>query len=208
MSHWEDEAPPKPPRELAADLDAYFESVPSFKLAFSSMAYGMSGSGYVWLVRDKAGQLGIVPTYGAGTILIQNRMQRNAARSDWILPSVDEQGPSAQSSSSSSSSSPSSPPPPSSSSTSSVGGFRQFSTSHAPSSDIFNESYSRAMRPTEGDASRGEELYPLLCVSVHERDWLPDYGMWGKEEYLMRFWECVDWARVYRLWKSYKDDLS
>ena len=52
--------------------------------------------------------------------------------------------------------------------------------------------------------ARGEELYPLLCVSVHERDWLPDYGMWGKEEYLMRFWECVDWSRVFRLYETYR----
>jgi Fe-Mn family superoxide dismutase len=43
----------------------------------------------------------------------------------------------------------------------------------------------------------GRDLYPLFCVSVHEHAWLSaGYGIWGKEEYLKRFWTVLDWEKV------------
>lgn len=42
----------------------------------------------------------------------------------------------------------------------------------------------------------GDRLTPLFCVSVHEHAWLQDYGVWGKEEYLTRFWDSLHWGRV------------
>ena len=46
----------------------------------------------------------------------------------------------------------------------------------------------------------GHNLYPLLCVSVFEHAWLGDYGFWGKERYLQRFWDAVNWTRAEHLW--------
>lgn len=31
---------------------------------------------------------------------------------------------------------------------------------------------------------------------MHEHCWLPDYGVWGQEEYLARFWNVLDWSAV------------
>jgi Fe-Mn family superoxide dismutase len=32
---------------------------------------------------------------------------------------------------------------------------------------------------------------------VHEHAWLSaGYGIWGKEEYLKRFWTVLDWKKV------------
>lgn len=42
----------------------------------------------------------------------------------------------------------------------------------------------------------GETLSPLFCVSVHEHAWIKGYGVWGKEEYLTRFWNVLDWGKV------------
>lgn len=191
VSHWADVSPPKPQTELMDDLEKHFDSLPAFKLAFSSAAYGMSSSGYVWLVRDRHDNLGIVPTFGAGTVLVQNRQQREPAGSQETKASVvqDSAKEGSDAMRASQSGSPSAPR------TSGPGGLqaRPFSTSAALRS-VVNDRHE----------SMGEELFPLLCVSVHERDWLPDYGMWGKEEYLMRFWECVDWARVQRLNATYR----
>jgi Fe-Mn family superoxide dismutase len=176
-------------------IETNFESLPAFKLAFAS-AYGMSGSGYVWLAQDKDKNLGIVPTYGAGTLLVQNRIQRDGARMEWTQASISEKGTTSPASSS--------PSPLSPSARLQQSGSRAMSTSAATQFSSPNSlPRGPSSRNLEGAESRGEELYPLLCVSVHERDWLPDYGMWGKEEYLMRFWECVDWARVFRLWETY-----
>lgn len=50
----------------------------------------------------------------------------------------------------------------------------------------------------------GDDLSPLMCLSVHEHAWMSaGLGVWGKEEYLRRFWSVVDWRKVsdvYRLW--------
>jgi superoxide dismutase, Fe-Mn family len=44
---------------------------------------------------------------------------------------------------------------------------------------------------------KGETLHPLFCVSVHEHAWMSaGYGVWGKEEYLKRFWSCLDWGLI------------
>ncbi|KZW03887.1 hypothetical protein EXIGLDRAFT_758203 [Exidia glandulosa HHB12029] len=51
-----------------------------------------------------------------------------------------------------------------------------------------------------------EDLLPLFCISVHEHAWMAaGYGVWGKEEYLRRFWGALDWSRVLRDWRvTYK----
>lgn len=53
--------------------------------------------------------------------------------------------------------------------------------------------------------SAGDDLSPLMCISVHEHAWMSaGLGVWGKEEYLKRFWSVVDWRKVsdvYRLWE-------
>lgn len=191
---WEDVQPPKPPVRLLQAIEENFDSLSAFKLAFSSAAYGMSGSGYVWLVIDREGTMGIVPTYGAGTILVQNRIQRDGARDEWLRPSIVDQ--------------PNLPPPTSQQSSSSYSNSRRFQpfSARVMSTSARVEKKAASRVNLEGVEGRGEELYPLLCISVHERDWLPDYGMWGKEEYLMRWYECVDWNRVFRLWESYTVD--
>ena len=52
--------------------------------------------------------------------------------------------------------------------------------------------------------SAGDDLSLLMCFSAHEHGWMSaGLGVWGKEEYLKRFWSVVDWHKVsdmYRLW--------
>ncbi|KIM33454.1 hypothetical protein M408DRAFT_19745 [Serendipita vermifera MAFF 305830] len=46
----------------------------------------------------------------------------------------------------------------------------------------------------------GDDLSPLMCISVHEHMWMAGgYGIWGKEEYLRRFWNVVNWGKVSRV---------
>ena len=53
--------------------------------------------------------------------------------------------------------------------------------------------------------SAGDDLSPLMCISVHEHAWMSaGLGVWGKEEYLRRAWSVIDWRKisdVYRLWE-------
>jgi superoxide dismutase, Fe-Mn family len=46
----------------------------------------------------------------------------------------------------------------------------------------------------------GEYLTPLFCVSVNEHAWMAaGYGVWGKEEWLKKFWTVLDWQKVSRM---------
>ncbi|KAL1916481.1 mitochondrial 37S ribosomal protein mS42 [Calcarisporiella thermophila] len=47
---------------------------------------------------------------------------------------------------------------------------------------------------------------PLLGLSVWEHAYLTDYGVRGKEDYVKKFWEAVDWERVY--FRVPKQDIS
>ncbi|KAF8897143.1 Manganese/iron superoxide dismutase [Infundibulicybe gibba] len=53
----------------------------------------------------------------------------------------------------------------------------------------------------------GEVLHPLFCVSVNEHAWMSaGYGVWGKEEWLKKFWSVVDWGKVSLAYeKAYQD---
>jgi superoxide dismutase, Fe-Mn family len=192
--HWTESPPGKPEKRLLKTIEENFDSLPAFKLAFSSAAYGMSGSGYVWLVQDRERNLGIVPTFGAGTILVQNRMQRNDGNDSTSFDASKVSSNSAASNDLSLLNN------------SRSSGAAGSNLGSSPSSQIRSFSSSSRVGVAQ-PITTGEELFPLLCVSVHERDWLPDYGMWGKEEYLMRFWECVNWDRVLALQNSYNSVL-
>jgi Fe-Mn family superoxide dismutase len=55
----------------------------------------------------------------------------------------------------------------------------------------------------------GETLHPLFCVSVHEHAWISaGYGVWGKEEWLKKFWTVLDWAKVSRSYEEAHPDHS
>lgn len=46
-------------------------------------------------------------------------------------------------------------------------------------------------------------LYPLFCISVHEHAWVSaGYGVWGKEEWLKKFWTVLDWGKVSKSYEA------
>ncbi|KAG8734635.1 hypothetical protein FRC12_018437, partial [Ceratobasidium sp. 428] len=54
-----------------------FGTVGHLKSTMSAAALGMSIGGWVWCVQDAQGALGVVPTFGHGTVLVRNRMHRS-----------------------------------------------------------------------------------------------------------------------------------
>jgi Fe-Mn family superoxide dismutase len=40
------------------------------------------------------------------------------------------------------------------------------------------------------------DIQPILCVNTWEHVWLMDYGVGGKEEYLERWWDTINWEIV------------
>jgi Fe-Mn family superoxide dismutase len=191
---WDQLPQPEPPKALLDRIETQWGSFAAFKDAFSATATGMSASGWVWLVRDQQGNLGIVPTHGAGTVLVQNRVQKNLGSTFEASVGIDAQGnplPEAaaqrpQQQGRAASTSPFAAAP-----------ARSFSSSSAAASTY--ASAQRAFGQQPNDSKVGETLQPLLCLSVHEHAWLPDHGF-EQDVYLQRFWECVNWTRVANLW--------
>ena len=47
---------------------------------------------------------------------------------------------------------------------------------------------------------------PILCLKVWEHQWLPDYGMLGKEAYVKNWWNRIDWDQVQNNFNLVPDD--
>jgi len=192
-----------------ADLKTYVAS------AAQGMHSGGGAGGFVWLVTDALGRLGVVATYGAGTLLVAERRQ------SLLTPEGAELGGVYQPATPP----PSDQPPPSSSGRAqhakpASAQARALSTSARASgpvrptnvwSDPPNAGavtggagmYAASEAPAALDAL-GRTLYPLFCVSVHEHAWMAaGYGVWGMETYLERFWTCLDWAAVRDAYAQY-----
>ena len=158
------------------------------------MNSGGGAGGYVWLVTDALGRLGVVATYGAGTLLVAERRQSQLTPDGMELGGIYKPA------------TPPSPPAP----TRHAAKVRALSTSarvsaHRSPANVWSDE-PPAAAPDDGDVmvdppaaldALGRTLYPLFCVSVHEHAWMAaGYGVWGLETYLERFWTCLDWAAV------------
>ena len=202
---------------LGSIIGAQLGSLADLKTYVAAAAQGIQSGGgaggFIWLVTDALGRLGVVATYGAGTLLVADRRQSLAP--DGIeLGGIYEPSTLPPSSPSS--------PSPSAARASAPAQTRALSTSaHAsaqrpanvwsgrtlPSSNLGAASGS-SEAPTELDAL-GQTLYPLFCVSVHEHAWMAaGYGVWGMETYLERFWTCLDWAAVRNAYAQYASRKS
>jgi len=75
-----------------------------------------------------------------------------------------------------------------------------------PSELVGGTNYSKQLGTAKLLRRAGDDISPLMCISVHEHAWMSaGLGVWGKEEYLRRFWSVVDWRKVsnvYRLWET------
>lgn len=176
-----------------------FGSLEQLKSTVSAAAMGLSGSGWIWVAVDGRATMGVIPTFGAGTLLVRSR-GRVLPSSDPILGESDS--PSKTYTTSPHQSTPSGLNTPQSTAT------RGFHTSARVENMFGGKAVGLYGRDIDGEAFEGEvptadfdkvgtHLYPLFCLSVHEHAWLTaGYGIWGKEEYLKRFWTVLDWKKV------------
>ena len=164
---------------------------------------GMSSSGWIWVAVDGRATMGVIPTFGAGTLLVRSR-GRVLQSSDPVLGEnyptpAKRTAPTHQ--------------PKSPSTTSGLNAPQSTTTRGFHTSVRVENAYGGRPvglygRDVDGEAFEGEvptadfdkigtHLYPLFCLSVHEHAWLTGgYGIWGKEEYLKRFWSVLDWKKV------------
>ncbi|KAH9816515.1 Manganese/iron superoxide dismutase [Melampsora americana] len=199
---------------LARAIDDTYGSYTQFVSYFSSAANGMASSGYLWLVCDQDGLLGICPTFASGTILVQNRQQRG----DWPLQlgSIQPNDSSAPSSSTTSKTiTPTTVPFERAFSTSTQAQEdvpRHPSTSTSSSPSFTNSLFSNPIplstpnrsitRKTTEPSERFNQLHPIFTLPITERAYLMDHGVWGKETYLRSFWDVIDWKKCEKAYEA------
>lgn len=159
-------------KTLATAIADQYGSLPQFKLAFAAAAMGTVSNGYVWLVKDEHGRLGILPTYGAGTVLVHQRHQCGPRD---LAAGVQDGRTDKDGEPSTTKDTPATPAP----------------RTHSRFESLAQSSAAGAI---------GNNVYPLFCVSLFEHAWLGDYGFWGKERYLTHFFDCIHWERAEQLW--------
>lgn len=205
--------------ELMVHIRNNFGDLGQLKSDVGAVSRGMVGSGFVWVVSDPAGQLAVLPTYAAGTLLVQSRTQRNPhdGSRELVLGEVIDGGP-ARPSAAGGASAPTSPasglvpptpatgPPPFSRAFSTARparaddtGFGSGAASIYGASDPTALAFSTHSPINKGKNLRGmgEAIFPLFCISIHEHCWLSaGFGVWGKDEWLRQFWTVLDWGKV------------
>jgi Fe-Mn family superoxide dismutase len=188
------------------------------KTYVTAAATGMLSRGFVWLVADALGRLGVMATHGAGTLLASERRQTFSPDSSTEFGGmyVPAEYPAPT------------PTPASTQPTSRIGpGPRPSAPNRPPARAPSRRPHSRKVRvrgtafrvPRTGGPTRriprtparetggadgsttldllGQTLYPLFCVSMHEHAWMAGgYGVWGKGRYLSRFGTCLDRTAV------------
>ncbi|KAH7100566.1 hypothetical protein BKA62DRAFT_830784 [Auriculariales sp. MPI-PUGE-AT-0066] len=212
--------------EFANKVIQSFGTIENMKSVVSATAMGMTSSGWVWLVEDMRGELAALPTFGAGTVLVKERLHNGGTvyygtNNPPVSPS-----PTPASSSSPPRSGMSSPTsgtihphprrnPPDSRAihatkvAAQVGVTSPFKPMHGlnygVSSGAVNPNLIESQRQHMVEARQqiGEQLTPLFCISIHEHAWMAaGLGVWGKEAYLQRFWTALDWSWLLRDFSS------
>ncbi|KAF8165125.1 Manganese/iron superoxide dismutase [Crassisporium funariophilum] len=217
--------------ELAEKIRMNYGDLTNLKSSFSAAALGMFSSGWVWLVVDKAGHLGVKATFGPSTLLIRSRTNMNYNAGAVIL----ESNPAAQGSARPPAQSPvSKSPPPGVSPASPSSGISSSNTT--PTHDLHSRlmhttpvssSINSLMQPAgihdEGEIreeakglatipsilNAGHLLFPLFCVPVYEHAWMSaGFGVWGKEAWLKEFWTVLDWEKVSKAYEFAQKESS
>ncbi|GAA5864160.1 hypothetical protein JCM3774_001238, partial [Rhodotorula dairenensis] len=196
-------------------------SFPALVSHFSAHVAGLhpSSGAYVWLVTDPSGNLGVVGTYAGGTVLVKERAQtgfgsyagkdlRVLGEQVQVVPEAEQQQQQEQEA----------PAAPSNSSstwqTVTPARPQQQQQQQSGGSDPLNggldvsssaHEIMSASRPSSAAlaAAVGANLHPLACISVHPHCYLEDYGLWGRDEYVRKWWHAVDWSRVEQAYDAF-----
>ena len=187
---------------MAQSINASFGSLEQLKSTFSAAVNGMRSQGYVWLLMDQAGNLAVYPTFGNGTLLVRSTHFLPTRAGSPLGQVVVGEGLSHKFGGGKLSA-----PPPTSSSPAS--GVSQTLPPVNPRAQTRSYSDRPASIYSTDFSSMGETLYPLFCVSVHEHAWLTaGYGIWGKEEWIKKFWTVVDWKLVSTDFTHYSSQMK
>lgn len=164
------------PDPMLEAIEESCSSLDSLKAEFIAIANAMFGPGFVWLVKENEfGRLRLLSTYLAGSPLSEAHVRSSSP----YLSSWESHGSRT-----------------SMNSLASPGGGSAANRSTRVSSSYDNLQSSTQQQRQKRLAPNGIEITPLLCVNLWEHVWVPDYGVFGKRDYLEAWWNKIDWSSV------------
>lgn len=170
-------------------------------------------SGWVWLVSNGQRGLAVIPTFGAGTMLVRSHKIQGLEQHT-VVRQIIGGGNSTHSLGAGSTHNRVAPSLPNGPSvTSPMSGVTSSSpplNPHTPARSLHSTSavMSRSVFGTDTNSDPDDEkktyhnlvntpVYPLFCISVYEHAWLSSgYGVWGKEKYVENFFSAVHWGKA------------
>ncbi|KAF8974697.1 Manganese/iron superoxide dismutase [Flammula alnicola] len=199
-------------RNLDNQIHHNYGDLTRLKSTFSAAAMGLFTNGWVWLVSDSEGHLGVLPTFGPSTLLVRSRTNMHyddalpVLGEDAIRFSAAKTSPQLPNAWAGTFSAPASPASGVSGQNTIPNPFEfQSRTIHSSSIASFGGIYGPPGDSPLADqpASKpnimqvGKTLFPLFCIPVYEHAWMSaGYGVWGKEPWLREFWSVLDWGKV------------
>ncbi|GAA5983569.1 hypothetical protein JCM11641_007287 [Rhodosporidiobolus odoratus] len=204
---------PSPSSSLSQQLSqtSTLGSFPALISHFSAHVSGLhpSSGAYVWLVTDPSGNLGVVGTYAGGTVLVKERGQmgygsyggkhlRVLGEEVEVVESAEgEASEGAEGSAPAAASAPwttvQSPRKPN------KAGADFLSEGSLSASNVLNSH----VYAHHAQDQIGKQLHPLVALSTHPHCYLEDYGLWGRDEYVKRWWGAVDWKKVEEAYEAF-----
>jgi Fe-Mn family superoxide dismutase len=170
------------PSGLTTHLKSTFTSIENLKAEMLAAAYSMFGPGFVWLVRtDAPGKRSSYQDYN------------NSSRTEFkILTTYLAGSPLAGAHNRAQ---------PLDMNTQNVntavaaGGVKGLSQQHLQVQNTVGTYSQRDMETSYG----GVKVTPCLCVNTWQHAWMFDFTVDGKEEFLRRWWNLVNWEKVARI---------
>ncbi|KAJ4472100.1 hypothetical protein J3R30DRAFT_3298684 [Lentinula aciculospora] len=210
---------------LEQEIRSSHSSLAQLKSAISAAGSGLFTSGYVWFVTDAAGNTGVIPTFGPGSLLMRSQSYMAHVKG---LKMSDEGGvsnpntlPGTSPASGIPSQNPITPPHTRSYSTnhdnddiiSRYTASPSTLTNHHSALNLLTSNPTQNSKPKSLTRSQvlsstnniNETLYPLFCISIYEHNWMSaGFGVWGKEQWLKKFWDVLDWEKVSKAYDYFR----
>lgn len=171
-----------PTDELLSEwISSSFGSIEEFRTLFLNSAAGIKGDGMVWLVAESTDgssterqevrftKLSIVNTYNTGVVddsLRSGQWSRLQQQKKHKLAQTKEQQG------------------------------EEIEEVKIVESDIDRLTLGTAQEAEYNKLYHGKQLLPVLAIDASMRNYVLDYGVYGKQQYLNNVWECIDWDVV------------
>ncbi|OCT46854.1 putative Fe superoxide dismutase [Cladophialophora carrionii] len=176
LTETKDPAARKPGLLTMKSIEHTFGNVETLREEMLETADAMFGNGFVWLMKGESGQdLKILRTYNAGSPYPEAAPRRDDTDMATFGPgsSISDQ----------------------------LSGRSGLGLSGPEERDI---AVGSSTAGSFGDFSANRNRYhagllpmqPILCVNVWEHQWMRDYGLLGKRQYLTAWWDRIDWQKV------------